>query len=174
MLVAVSICLNDDDRLVFVYATGTLTTVLLVLSGIRLPPVLIDTVFEDIVAQSLRQVLSFVSSCTYSNNSRYSNGKMAVKTERERQRERECYCLLFSLSLCTSCVTRKGATFILPVTCPHLTSLLLNCIRPLLLKSQTALLGMCHSVSVINIRNHFIREVLYSAVEMLYDSALYD
>jgi len=41
---------------------GTLTTVQLTLSGIRVPFHLVDTVFDDLVAQSLHKVLSFVSS----------------------------------------------------------------------------------------------------------------
>jgi len=46
---------------VFDYALGTLTTVQLSLSGIRLPFGLVDTVFEDLVAQSLHRVLTYVS-----------------------------------------------------------------------------------------------------------------
>jgi len=42
-------------------SVGTLATVELSLSGIRLPFGLLDTTFEDLVAQSLRQVLTFVS-----------------------------------------------------------------------------------------------------------------
>lgn len=40
---------------------GTLTRVELALSGIRLPFGYVDTYFEDLIAQSLRQVLTFVS-----------------------------------------------------------------------------------------------------------------
>ena len=40
---------------------GTLTTVQVVLSGIRFPHGVVDTVFEDFVAESLHKVLTFVS-----------------------------------------------------------------------------------------------------------------
>jgi len=40
---------------------GTLTNVQLSLSGIRLPFGSVDTVFEDIIAHSLHQVLTYVS-----------------------------------------------------------------------------------------------------------------
>jgi len=54
------ICAVDDSTCLCT-CVGTLTTVELSLSGIRLPFGQVDTVFEDIVAHSLHQVLTFVS-----------------------------------------------------------------------------------------------------------------
>ena len=63
---------DDDDDNIDLYScisgVGTLTTVQLALSGIRLPFGLVDTYFEDLVAQSLHKVLTYVSVSAFSAN----------------------------------------------------------------------------------------------------------
>jgi len=41
--------------------TGTLTSVQLKMNGLKLPFGLVDSVFDDTVAQSIRRVLTYVS-----------------------------------------------------------------------------------------------------------------
>jgi len=52
--------------------TGTLTTVELTLSGVKMPRGFVDTIFEDIVRRSLHQVLTFVSVSVFSCNKQLS------------------------------------------------------------------------------------------------------
>jgi len=65
LLVYASKCRQNSRVTVCTCNVGTMTTVQLTLSGIRLPFGLLDTVFEDLVAQSLHQVLTFVSSSLF-------------------------------------------------------------------------------------------------------------